>query len=95
MHLDYADKEGKHFLVLVDSHSKWLEVMPTGSNTTAKTIELLRDKFASFGIPLHLVSDNGPHFTSGEFENFCKANGIRHTLVAPYHPASNGQAERG
>ena len=44
-------KEGKHFLVLVDIHSKWLEVMTTGSNTAAKTIELLKEKFAAFGTP--------------------------------------------
>ena len=29
-----------------------------------------------------------------EFENFCKANGMQHVRVAPYHPPSNGLAER-
>ena len=32
--------------------------------------------------------------SSEEFCKFMKANGIKHTLVAPYHPRSNGQAER-
>lgn len=85
---------GKMFLIVVDSHSKWLEVELMHSITSEATIEKLRDIFARYGIPQQLVSDNGPQFTAQEFSEFAKANGIKHTLVAPYHPRSNGQAER-
>jgi len=47
-----------------------------------------------YGIPKQLASDNGPRFLSSEFGNFMKQNGIKHLRSAPYHPASNGLAER-
>ena len=64
------------------------------SNITSEaTIEKLWDMFARHGIPQQLVSDNGSQFTSQEFSNFIKGNGIKHTPVALYHPRSNGQPE--
>ena len=50
--------------------------------------------FATYGLPRTLVTDNGAQFTSSEFESFLSNNGIRHIKTSPYHPASNGLAER-
>ena len=95
IHIDYLGPvEGKMMLVAVDSHSKWPEVIIVNSMTSAKTVAVLREMFARNGLPLQLVSDNGPQFCSEEFQQFMATNGIKHTQTAPYHPASNGQAER-
>ena len=64
------------------------------STTTSKTIDVLRHVFAIHGLPDHLVSDNGPQFTSMEFQHFLRCNGIKHTQTALYHPATNSIAER-
>jgi transposase InsO family protein len=50
--------------------------------------------YARFGIPETLVSDKGAQFTSDEFAEFMKYNGIKHITSAPYHPSTNGFAER-
>ena len=58
------------FLILVCAHSKWPEVVQMKTITSTKTIEALRMIFCRTGIPKQMVSDNGPQFTAGEFENF-------------------------
>ena len=86
---------GHTFLVLIDAYSKWMEVVVMSSITAESTIRRLREIFARFGLPEHVVTDNGPTFISTEFESFLQRNGIRHSTSAPYHPATNGLAERG
>jgi hypothetical protein len=81
-------------LVIVDSFSKWPKVCVTKSTTAQSTINMLRSVFARWGIPEEVVSDNGTQFTSKEFEEFMAHLGIRHKRGAPYHPATNGLAER-
>ena len=81
-------------MLVVDAHSKWLEIFPINAVTTEKTLQLLRNLFASYGLPDQIVTDNGSQFTSSEFQRFTKANGIKHIRSAPYHAATNGEAER-
>jgi transposase InsO family protein len=82
------------FLVAVDAYSKWPEVKVMSTTSTTKTLDVLREWFSAHGIPEHIVTDNGPQFIAEEFEIFTKRNGIKHVKSAPYHPASNGLAER-
>ena len=50
--------------------------------------------FARFGLADRIISDNVSNFVSAEFSHFLKQNGVKHTTSVPYHPASNGLAER-
>ena len=95
LHIDFAGPFlGKTFLIVIDAHSKWIEAICTGSTSSNVVIEELRTMFAKFGLPETVVTDNGTGFTSHEFNSFLKRNGIKHITSAPYHPSSNGLAER-
>jgi hypothetical protein len=62
--------------------------------TATNTVNVLRRLFSQHGLPEVIVSDNGTQFTSTQFIEFCRENGIEHIRSPPYHPQSNGQAER-
>ena len=95
LHTDYAGPfEGRMILIIIDAYSKFIDAHVITSSTTSATVVKLRQTFATHGLPHVLVADNGPCFTSDEFAKFCAMNGIKHTRVSPYHPASNGLAER-
>lgn len=95
VHVDFMGPfMGKTFLVLVDAYSKWPVVKIMPSMTNKAVIDVLREIFADNGLPEIMVSDNGLAFTSTEFQEFMTNNYIRHITGAPYHPSTNGQAER-
>ena len=95
VHLDFAGPFlGRMFLIVVDAHSKWPEVIEMTTTTAIKTVRVVRQLFAHYGLPLQVVTDNGPQFVSEEFKQFLKLNGVKHITSSPYHPATNGLAER-
>ena len=78
VHLDFAGLFcNKMFLISVDAHSKWPEVIEMSKTTSTRTIAELRKLFASYGLPEQIVTDNGPQFTSDEFSHFLKQNGVK------------------
>ena len=79
----------------MDAYSKWPHVLKLNKYPTSETTtSALDDLFAMWGRPETIVSDNGPQFASKTFADWCNAHSIAHLTSAPFHPASNGEAER-
>ena len=95
IHIDYCGPiDNLNFLIIIDSHTKFIDVHAVKSITSDNTIQLLKTCFSNFGIPDQIVSDNATCFTSQEFKKFINKNGIKHLTGAPYNPSTNGLAER-
>lgn len=95
IHIDIAGPcNGLYYFVIVDSFSKWPEIFEISNISSATIISKLTEMFARYGDPDTIVSDNGTQFVSAQFSKFVTERGIAHMRTAPYHPQSNGQAER-
>uniref|UniRef100_A0A914I9R3 RNA-directed DNA polymerase n=1 Tax=Globodera rostochiensis TaxID=31243 RepID=A0A914I9R3_GLORO len=96
LHMDFAGpcNDGFKYLVVVDAHSKWPEVIKMNTTSAPLLITQLTWLFSRYGFPKEIVSDNGPPFRSHDFSLFCRSRGIKQSFSPPFHPQSNGQAER-
>jgi transposase InsO family protein len=87
----------RHFLLLVDDHSRYMWVRLLRSKDEAPVAieqwQALVD--AETGRVLRVLrTDNGGEFTSVEFGEWCAGRGVRRHLAAPYSPQQNGVVER-
>ena len=62
--------------------------------SSTETIEVIKSQICRHVIPEELRTDNGPQYSSKEFEEFCNQYGIQHMTSSPAYPQSNGEAER-
>ena len=85
---------GHSILVVVDYYSRYYEYTIMTSTTAVKVIDDLEEIFSRHGLPRTIKSDNGPQFTSGEFQEYCVQNGIMHLRTTPKWPQANGEVER-
>ena len=83
-------------LTIVDRFSKAVHYVPLTKLPTADEMtHLLTNHVVRLhGIPVDIVSDRGPQFTSQVWQAFCRGIGATVSLTSGYHPQSNGQAER-
>ena len=87
IHVDYAGPlEDFYYLIVVDSYSKWPEVLRCRKPATATTINYLHELFARFGVVDCLISSNATQFTSSEFKEFCETYQIKHITTPQYYP---------
>ncbi|UYV62275.1 K02A2.6-like [Cordylochernes scorpioides] len=92
--VDFMEVSGTSSILVVDYHSKFVEIRKLSSKRETETIMQLKTIFRTHGIPRTLVSDNGPPFNSTGFKNFAQKYEFKHQTSSPKYPRSNGQVER-
>ena len=105
VHVDYVGMEVtvstqekpmvKNVLVVVDHFTQYVKAYVTRNQTARATAWVLYNEYFSvFGFPQKLMSDQGTGFTSKVIAAMCSLLGIEKIRTTPYHPQSNGSAER-
>ena len=92
--VDLCEIKGHHYLVSVDYYSKWLEMAKLDNLSSGNTIMYMKSQFSRYGVPDEVVSDNGPQFSSHEFEKFKQDYGFKHITSSAHFAQSNGQCEK-
>ena len=93
--MDYAEKDGHKFLIVVDCKTDWPDIIhcKNRDTSTRQLIKDLRGIFCRTAVPDIIWTDHGPQFTSGLLHDFLKDWGVRHIMSSPKNPQSNGKAE--
>ena len=84
----------KWILVCIEHFSKWAELIPLPSKSSANaTRGLLEGVLSRYGAPGEIITDRGGEF-QGEFDELCAKHEITHRLASRDHPQADGLAER-
>lgn len=90
----FQTESNKHYLVVVDSFSRFFEVAKLTQTTSEVVIEHFKSIFARHGIPDVVRWDNRPQFASEHFRKFAQEWGFSHVMPSSHFPQSNRDAER-
>ena len=91
---DLFQFKGRWHLLLTDVYSKAPFVRPLANTGAYATVRAMKSIFSENGIPLKIISDNGTHFTAGEFKRFAEAWGFEMILSSPEYPRGHALIER-
>ena len=105
VHIDYVGMEVtvatnkkpvvKNVLVVVDQFTRYVQAFVTKNHTVRTTARVLYNNYYSvFGFPQCLMSDQGTKFCGKVIAAMCSLLGVEKIRTTPYHPQTNGSAER-
>ena len=85
----------RNVLVVVDHFTPYVQAFVTKNHTARTTARVLYNNYFSvFGFPQCLMSDQGMEFCGKVIAAMCSLLGIEKIHTTPYHPQTNGSAER-
>ena len=91
---DLFQYKGKWYILVTDLYSKAPFIRYVPNTSAHAAIKAMKGIFAENGIPVKVVSDNGPHFSAREYERFAAKWGFQVILSSPEYPQGHALIER-
>ena len=71
--VDLFELNGKHFMVQVDTFSRFPEILYLPTTSSTAVIAKIKNSFARFGVAQEILSNKGPQFSSAVFAEFAQS----------------------
>ena len=83
-----------HILVLIDHHTRWVELVALPEPTAELVAEAIFEQWIScWGTMRALLTDTGRQFTARLLRQLTNVYGIKHIYISPYNPRGNSVVE--
>ena len=93
-HLPVTKRGYRFIVVAMDYLTKFTEVRALKTSVKKEVAQFVYKHIVTrFGIPLEMVSDNGPQFTSDVWEHLIERLAIKLRFTTMYKPSTNGLVE--
>lgn len=92
IYMDIFSLQGKKYLTAIDSFTKYVMYEPLESQNIADIANATVKLFSHYKFPKEIVTDN--QFNVVLFKDLLRLHNVKHHLITPKHPNSNGPIER-
>ena len=81
---------GQVFILAIEYFTKWAEVVPLKNSINDQVNYFLENNiFSRFGLPLEIITDNGPAFIYAKLTQFLAKLGVKNFTSSAYYPQGN------
>ncbi|RDX73647.1 Retrovirus-related Pol polyprotein, partial [Mucuna pruriens] len=86
-----ASNGHRFILVAIDYFTKWVEATSYASVMRSMVVRFIkRDIICWYGLPAHIITNNGTNLNNKMMTELCKQFKIKHHNSIPHHPKMNG-----
>ncbi|XP_026398852.1 uncharacterized protein LOC113294688 [Papaver somniferum] len=89
-----SSKQPEYIITATENFTKWVESIPLrGTNGATIAALIKKHTICRFGVPKHIVTDNGTPFANKQVQELLEEYGIKQVFSTIYYPQGNGHAE--
>lgn len=94
VHLDLFTAQNEKYLTIIDAFSKYAQAYHLRDGTAVSVVQAFLKFCSHHGVPVSIITDQGPEFTNQLFTEFTKVHKIQHHKTLAHTPNDNGMVER-